>query len=81
MTTPARLRLDGAACTGHGICALRCPDRIALDQWGFPHVDPAPLTSRGEHTRARLAVAACPARALLLEPTAPVPPRRRAGGR
>lgn len=79
--TAARLRLDGAACTGHGICALRCPDRIALDEWGFPHVDPAPLATRGELTRARLAVAACPERALLLEVTATVPPPPAASGR
>lgn len=83
--TPARLHLDAAACTGHGICALRCPDRIALDEWGYPSVDPEPLAAPGELARARRAVAACPEGALRLEDRperaggAPSPPGRPEG--
>jgi ferredoxin len=79
--TPIRLRLDAASCTGHGICALRCPERVALDEWGFPDVDPEPLTARGELVRARLAVAACPERALWLEDPAASSPPGGPGGR
>ena len=31
-----RLRLDPTACTGHGLCADLLPERIELDEWGFP---------------------------------------------
>ena len=75
--SPARLRLDAASCTGHGICVLRCPERVALDEWGFPDVDPEPLTTRSERLRARLAVAACPEGALSLEETAAAGPQAR----
>jgi len=59
-----RLVLDAARCDGHGICALRCPDRISLDQWGYASVDPTPLQGRRMSRRARNVVAACPNGAL-----------------
>ena len=63
-----RLVLDSAKCDGHGICALRCPDRVSLDAWGFAGVeDPGPLNG-GVLRRARRAVAACPEGALSLLP-------------
>ena len=58
------IRLDGARCDGHGICALRCPERICLDEWGFAKVDPRPVSTGRALARARRAVAACPAGAL-----------------
>lgn len=61
-----QLVLDAAACAGHGICALCCPDRIALDAWGFPKVDPTPLATPRDLARARRAVTACPEGALAL---------------
>ena len=30
------LRIDPTACTGHGVCADLLPERIQLDEWGFP---------------------------------------------
>jgi ferredoxin len=52
-------------CVGHGICAELLPERITLDDWGYPVIDPKPLPSNLEK-HARRAVAACPALALLL---------------
>lgn len=60
-----RLLLDGARCDGHGICSLCCPERIALDKWGFALVDPTPVSGRSA-ARAARACRACPARALEL---------------
>jgi len=61
-----RLVVDAARCDAHGICALKAPESIALDRWGYPQTDPAPLTSARRLRRARRAVAACPNAALVL---------------
>ncbi|MCO7220952.1 ferredoxin [Klenkia sp. PcliD-1-E] len=63
-----RLRVDRIACTGHGVCAELLPEAVALDEWGYPLVAAGDLP-RDLHRPARRAVAACPARALLLERT------------
>jgi ferredoxin len=63
-----RLVLDAARCDGHGICALRCPDRVSLDQWGYATVDPAPVEPGRMTRRALNVVAACPKGALHLAP-------------
>jgi len=63
---PLRLVVNGAQCDGHGICALVAPERISLDQWGYATVDDTPIDDRATLARARRAVSACPARALLL---------------
>jgi ferredoxin len=39
------------------------PERIALDDWGYPIVDPTPI-GPGLHAHARRAVQACPVLAL-----------------
>ena len=58
------LVLDPIACTGHGLCAELLPERIALDDWGYPMLDPAVPEALHEH--AMRAVKACPALALKL---------------
>jgi ferredoxin len=60
-----RLVVDPIACVGHGLCADLIPERITLDDWGYPIVDPAAIP---EHLRehARRAVAMCPTLALAL---------------
>jgi ferredoxin len=60
------VRVNPIACEAHGLCAELLPERITLDEWGYPMVDSTPLTGdlRGH---ARRAVAACPTVALLLE--------------
>src|SRR5581483_4961490 len=61
-----RLVIDPIACTGHGVCADLLPERITLDDWGYPIIDAAPLDGDILH-HARRTVAACPALALRLE--------------
>ena len=59
------LRLDPIACDGHGLCAELFPERIRLDDWGFPILDPRAVPpALDEH--ARRAVAECPKLALRL---------------
>jgi ferredoxin len=58
------LVLDPIACTGHGLCAELLPERIVLDDWGYPMIDPQVPASLREH--ALRAVKACPALALAL---------------
>lgn len=82
---PHQLLLDAARCDGHGICALRCPERISLDEWGFAAVDPTAITDAAMLARARRAAAACPEGVLAVAPLgaalAPVPrPSQRLGG-
>ncbi|HEV7728202.1 MAG: ferredoxin [Modestobacter sp.] len=62
-----RLRVDPIACSGHGVCAELLPERIALDEWGYPLLAAGDLPAE-LHRDARRAVAACPARALRLAP-------------
>jgi len=60
-----RIRVNPIACQGHGLCAELFPERIHLDDWGYPIVDPEPVTSElARH--ARRAVSSCPALALAL---------------
>lgn len=62
----ARLRVDPVACSGHGLCAELLPERITMDEWGYPVVSAEPVPP-GLENLARRAVADCPALALLLE--------------
>lgn len=60
-----RLEVDWVACDGHGLCAALLPERVALDDWGFPVIgDPEVPEPLLRHARA--AVSACPALALRL---------------
>jgi ferredoxin len=63
-----RLRLNPIACEAHGMCAELLPERIALDEWGYPLIDDEPLPD-SLVSHARRAVQACPTFALLLERT------------
>jgi ferredoxin len=59
------LRVNRIACSGHGDCAELLPELVTADEWGYPIVTGGPVPPRLER-RARRAVAACPALALLL---------------
>jgi ferredoxin len=60
-----RVRVNPIACEAHGMCAELLPERISLDEWGYPIVEEAPLTpDLLDH--ARRAAQACPTFALLL---------------
>lgn len=77
-----RLVVDPIACDGAGVCAELLPERIRLDPWGFPLVEPGELPAPTlDH--ARRAVSSCPRLALTL---VPIPaggggPTRSPGGR
>lgn len=62
-----RLALDIVACDGRGICAEILPERVRLDDWGYPMVDAAPITPDLVR-RAAQAVRYCPKLALHLVP-------------
>lgn len=60
-----RLRVNPILCTGYGYCAELFPERITLDDWGYPIVDGQEFGD--ELTpHAKRAVDACPRQALQL---------------
>jgi ferredoxin len=68
MRTPVavHLRVDPVACDAYGYCAEILPERISLDEWGYPVIDGTPV----EVELVALAIRAakdCPRRALHLE--------------
>jgi ferredoxin len=61
-----RLSVNPIRCTAHGMCAEILPERVTLDDWGFPMISGEPVGP--ELTAlARRAVDACPVFALKLE--------------
>ena len=62
-----RLAVDWPACAARGLCHELLPEAIALDDWGYPVVDPDPVP---DHLLpdAREAVRSCPTLALRLLP-------------
>lgn len=70
-----KVRVNPIACEAHGMCAELLPERITLDEWGYPIVDPTPLHG-DEIDHARRAAQACPTFALLVDLTRD-PARRR----
>ena len=61
-----RLKVNPIACSGHGLCAELLPERVSLDEWGYPIVSAQPITPALKPL-ARRAITDCPALALLLE--------------
>ena len=61
-----RVVVNPIACEAHRMCAELLPERIALDEWGYPIVDGRPL-SADLLQHARRAAEACPTFALLLQ--------------
>ncbi|MHB1614210.1 MAG: ferredoxin [Actinomycetes bacterium] len=68
------VRVDPIRCDGHGLCAGLLPERIRLDEWGYPIISSEPMDADLD-AHARRAVAACPALALSRQP-APLPAPR-----
>jgi ferredoxin len=61
-----RVEVNPITCEAHGMCAELLPERITLDEWGYPLVDDTPLHgSQVEH--AIRAARACPTFALLVK--------------
>jgi ferredoxin len=65
-SVPVHISVDPVACDAYGYCADLLPERITLDEWGYPIVDGAPVGAELLEL-ARRAVAECPRRALVLE--------------
>ncbi len=61
-----RVRVNPIACEAHGLCAELLPERIGLDEWGYPIVDGRPIPG-ALVAHARRAAAACPTLALLVD--------------
>ena len=61
-----RLRVNPIACEAHGMCAELLPERITLDEWGYPLIDDRPLEA-ALLDHAKRAAQACPTFALLVE--------------
>jgi ferredoxin len=60
------VRVNPIACQAHGMCAELLPERITLDEWGYPLLDEQPLRgAQVEH--AIRAARACPTFALLVQ--------------
>jgi ferredoxin len=57
--------VDRIRCDGHGLCAELLPERISLDDWGFPVVKRGPVPDDLAEV-ARHAVDICPVLALRL---------------
>ncbi|MGH2916178.1 MAG: ferredoxin [Solirubrobacteraceae bacterium] len=60
-----RIEVDPISCEAHGLCAELLPERITLDEWGYPLIDREPLEPRLE-ALARRAADSCPTLALRL---------------
>ncbi|MFZ1996183.1 MAG: ferredoxin [Solirubrobacteraceae bacterium] len=60
-----RIEVDPIKCDAHGQCAELLPERITLDEWGYPLIDGAPIPASLEGL-ARRTVRACPTLALRL---------------
>ncbi|HET8978686.1 MAG TPA: ferredoxin [Solirubrobacteraceae bacterium] len=59
------IEIDPIKCEAHGLCAELLPERITLDEWGYPLIDATPIPA-GLEDLARRAVNACPTLALRL---------------
>ena len=59
------IEIDRIRCDGHGLCAELLPERISLDDWGYPILKKGPVP---EHLSelARRTIDVCPVLALRL---------------
>jgi ferredoxin len=65
------LTIDWTRCDGHGLCRALLPERIELDEWGFPVIRNPRVVA--DVIAVRRAVAACPALALSIAESATPP--------
>jgi ferredoxin len=61
-----RLRVNPIACEAHGMCAELLPERITLDEWGYPLISSEPLEPDQVQNAIR-AAQACPTFALIVD--------------
>jgi ferredoxin len=60
-----KITVNPITCVAHGLCAELLPERITLDDWGYPMIDGTPIPPELE-AHARRAAEACPTLALLV---------------
>jgi ferredoxin len=60
-----QLWIDRTKCDGHRLCAELFPERIQLDDWGYPIIVPGSIPA-GLMAHAQKAVDSCPVLALAL---------------
>jgi ferredoxin len=60
-----RLRVNPISCEAHGMCAELLPERITLDEWGYPLISGEPLEGELVQNATR-AAQACPTFALIV---------------
>ena len=65
MSEELELAVDRTRCDGSRLCAELLPERIRLDDWGYPIFEPGAIPAH-LLPHARRAVAACPLLALRL---------------
>jgi ferredoxin len=61
-----RLRVNPMTCDGRRLCAELFPERVRSDDWGYPIIDPRPITPTLMPAALR-AVDNCPKLALRIE--------------
>ncbi|HET8529477.1 MAG TPA: ferredoxin [Gaiellaceae bacterium] len=59
------LHVNPIKCDGHGVCAELFPERVSLDEWGYPLIADGAIPKELEK-HARRAVSQCPTLALML---------------
>ena len=69
-----QIDVDPIKCEAHGLCAELLPERVTLDEWGYPLIDDTPIPASLEGL-ARRTVNACPTLALRLRAAAASGPR------
>ena len=62
--------IDRTKCDGHRLCAELFPERIRLDDWGYPIITPGSIPAT-LMPHAQKAVDTCPVLALALKRTEP----------
>ena len=67
MSEELELAIDRIRCDGSRLCAELLPERIRLDDWGYPIIEPGAIPP-ALLPHARRAVAGCPLLALSLRP-------------
>lgn len=72
--------MDPIACEAYGYCAELLPERVSLDEWGYPIVDGTPVGG-ALVALARRAATECPRRAIRLETVPVESPKRRTSPR
>jgi len=72
-----RLAVDPILCKAHGMCAELFPERVRLDDWGYPIIDLRSVTDDLQRLAER-AIAECPRGALRLVTMDDPAARRRA---